>query len=209
MGSAVSDAKVKPLVGSAPRWEARAPASGILTLTRLQSCDVSTFDAQDYALIDFMLVTNQWAALVQVGRTLRIVFSDGAVIALLNSFSYSSAYDAFSRDGYVGTRPAGAVVQLLRTSDNQILTSHAFAKSYWITKTSGAYLIVLPSEHRDGVQALGPEIGPHPSDIAPLPTPPDLFRPSPPDFRLCRRHHLHYQRLTAIPSSWRPLIMEA
>ena len=80
---------------------------------------------------------------------------------LPNFFSYSSAHAAFSSDDYVGTLQAGADAPLLRTSDTQLLTSHEFAKSYWITKTSGSYSIVLPSEDRDGVQALGTEIGPH------------------------------------------------
>ncbi len=189
MGRAVSVAQVKPMVSSGPRSEA---ATGILTLTRPQSGDVSTFDAQDYALIDFMLVTNQWAALVQAGSTLRTVFSDGAVIELLNFFSYSSAHAAFSSDDYVGTLQAGTDAPLLRTSDTQLLTSHEFAKSYWITKTSGSYSIVLPSEDRDGVQALGTEIGPPHRTLPRFPLRPTCSSRVPRIFHLRRRHHLHY-----------------
>jgi hypothetical protein len=71
-----------PQVRNAPRpnegdAQARAPATGILTLSRPQNGGVSTFDARDYAVIDFILTDNQWAALVQLGRTLQIVFKDG------------------------------------------------------------------------------------------------------------------------------------
>jgi hypothetical protein len=105
MGSAVLIARAGSLVGNAPRSsqgdaQARAPATGILTLSHPQNGTVSTFDARDYAVIDFLLIDHQWAALVQLGRTLQIVFKDGSIIELLNFFSYNSAYDA-SSDGTI------------------------------------------------------------------------------------------------------------
>jgi hypothetical protein len=80
-----------PQVRNAPRpnegdAQARAPATGILTLSRPQNGGVSTFDARDYAVIDFILTDNQWAALVQLGAHAPNRFQG----RLLNSFSYSS-----------------------------------------------------------------------------------------------------------------------
>ena len=103
MDGAVVIAQAKPQDGNDPRLnertvDARTSAAGILTLTRPQAGAVSTFDARGYSLIDFMLIHNQWAALVQVGRTLRIVFSDGSVIKLLNFFSYGFTGDASNGD---------------------------------------------------------------------------------------------------------------
>jgi len=101
--------------------QARAPATGMLTLSRPQSGGVSTFDARDYAVIDFMLIDHQWAALVQLGRTLQIVFRDGSIIELLNFFP--SVYDASSDEDHTGTVPDGSVEPLLLTSAGQMLSS--------------------------------------------------------------------------------------
>ena len=76
--------------------------TGTLTLGRPQPGVVSTFDARDYSLIDFLPIEYQWTALVQVGITLRIVFSDGSVIELLNFYSFSLTGDAANGDDHTG-----------------------------------------------------------------------------------------------------------
>ena len=182
MDGAPRIARAAPQVGNIPRSnegdaEARAPATGILTLSRPQNGVVSTFDAQDYAVIDFISIDNQWAALVQVGRTLQIVFKNGAIIELLNFFSYNSAYGASSDEDHTGTVPGGPVEPLLQTSASQMLSLEEFVQTYWITKSSGTFLIDPLSELRNGEQALGAETGLHPSDTPPLPILPDLSQP--------------------------------
>ena len=83
--------------------------AGTLTLIRPQAGVVATFDADAYSVIDLLLIENQWAALVQVGVTLRIVFPDGSVIELLNFYSHSRNDDASgdtgNGDGYTGALP--------------------------------------------------------------------------------------------------------
>ncbi len=154
--------------------EARKPATGILTLSRPQNGVVSTFDVQDYAVIDFMSIDNQWAALVQLGRTLQIIFKNGAIIELLNFFS--SVSDSPSGEERTGTLPGAPVEPLFRTP-GQLLTSDEFEQHYWITKSSGTFWLTSPLGDRSGEQALGAEIGPHPSDTPPLPILPDLPQP--------------------------------
>src|SRR6187551_2786822 len=76
--------------------------AGTLTLIRPQAGVHSTFDADAYSVIDLLLIENQWAALVQVGLTLRIVFSDGSVIELLNFYSHSRNDDGNGDTGNGG-----------------------------------------------------------------------------------------------------------
>ena len=177
MSGAVFTARTE-LLGAAMRSEARTPATGILTLSPPQNGAASIFDAHDYAVIDFLLIDNQWAALVQVGLTLQIVFPNGAIIELLNFFSSSAVYDASSGEEHTGSVLGDPDGPLLRTSSSQMLSSKDFAQAYWITKSSGTFLITFPSEFHNGEQALGAEAGLHPSDtLPPLPILPDLFKP--------------------------------
>ena len=94
--------------------------AGTLTLGRPQVGVVSTFDARDYSLIDFLPIEYQWTALVQVGLTLRIVFSDGSVIELLNFYSHSLAGDTSGDTAnggdYTGTLADASGDFLVRTS---------------------------------------------------------------------------------------------
>ena len=171
MSGTAAVARASPQVGHSPRSnegdaEEHAPATGLLTLSRPQNGVVATFDAEEYAVIDFMMIDNQWTALVQLGRTLKIVFKDGSIIELLNFFSYSSAYDAPSSEDHTSAVPGDAVEPLLRTSAGQMLSSEEFAQTYWITKTSGAV-----------EQAPDVAIGRQALDTSPLPILPDLSQP--------------------------------
>ena len=94
--------------------------AGTLTLIRPQAGVVATFDAHAYSVIDFLLIENQWAALVQVGITLRIVFSDGSVIELLNFYSHSRNGDANGDTGN-GDEYTGALADA--SGDLLVLTS--------------------------------------------------------------------------------------
>ncbi len=161
---------------STPRIaRATAKATEILTLSRPQNGAVSTFDSQDYAVIDFILIDHQWAALVQLGRTLQIVFSNGAIIELLNFFSSDSAYDGSSDEDHTGAVLGKPVEPLLLTSAGQTLSSEEFVQTYWITKGSGSFLVSLPSEDHTG--DLGAEMELHPTDTPPFPILPDLSEP--------------------------------
>ena len=154
---------------------ARASAAEVLTLSRPQGGEVFIFDANDFAVIDLMMIAGQWAALVQVGSTLKIVFSDGAAIELRNFFSYHFASDSSNSDEHAGALPDASGDLLVRTSASQLLSSEEFGRSYWITKTSG-YLFDT-SRDRDGGQVPSIEIAHSASDIAQLPSSPDLFHP--------------------------------
>jgi hypothetical protein len=136
-------AQTKPQSSNAPRLNegmvARASAAGVLTLNRPQSGDVFIFDANDFVLIDFMMIAGQWAALVQFGRTLKVVFSDGSAIELQNFFSYHFAPDASTTTGYTGALPEAPGDLLVRSSATQLLSPEEFGRSYWITKTSGYF----------------------------------------------------------------------
>ena len=154
---------------------ARASAADVLTLSRPQGGDVFIFDANDFAVIDLMMIAGRWAALVQVGSTLKIVFSDGAAIELRNFFSYHFASDPNNSDDHVGALPDASGDLLVRTSASQLLSSEEFGRSYWITKTSG-YLFDT-SQDRDGGHVAPIEIAHSASDIAQLPPSSDLFHP--------------------------------
>ena len=154
---------------------ARASAAEVLTLSRPQGGEVIIFDANDFAVIDLMMIAGQWAALVQVGSTLKIVFSDGAAIELRNFFSYHFASDPNNSDDHVGALPDSSGDLLVRTSASQLLSSEEFGRSYWITKTS-SYLFDT-SRDRDGGQMSPIEIAHSASDIGQLPSSPDLFHP--------------------------------
>ena len=127
--------------------------TGILTLGRPKAGVVSTFDAREYSLIDFLPIEHQWTALVQVGLTLRIVFSDGSVIELLNFYSFSLAGDSSGGD-YTGTLADASGDLLVRTSATGLMSMKEFARTYWTTKTSG-YVAVPAFEGHDGEQASG------------------------------------------------------
>ncbi len=59
--------------------------TGTLTLGRPKPGVVATFDAREYSLIDFLpILVSVDGSRPAVGVTLRIVFSDGSVIELLN-----------------------------------------------------------------------------------------------------------------------------
>ena len=183
MGGAVRIAQAKPHAGGNSRptegdAEGRVLATGILTLNRPQTGAFTTFDAQDYAVIDFVLIANQWAALVQLGRTLHIVFGNGAVIELLNFFSYSSDTESSSdSDDTTGIAPDEPVRPLVRMSATELLSPEEFAHEYWITKSSGSLLIAMRSGGLQGIQVPGVEIGFPPQDLPLLPVLPDLFPP--------------------------------
>src|SRR6187551_3976099 len=100
--------------------------AGTLTLIRPQAGVHSTFDADAYSVIDLLLIENQWAALVQVGITLRIVFSDGSVIELLNFYSHSRNGDASGDTGNGDTGNGSDYTGALEVSgDLLVLTSAA------------------------------------------------------------------------------------
>ena len=173
-------AQTKPPGGAAPRLNeattgTSASAAGVLTLSRPQGGNVFIFDANDFAVIDFMMIAGQWAALVQIGSTLKIVFSGGAAIELRNFFSYHLASDAYNSDNHTGALPDSSGDLLVRTSASQLLSSEEFGRSYWITKTSG--YLVDTSQDRDGGRLSHIEIAQGASDIAQLPFPPDLVQP--------------------------------
>ena len=173
-------AQTKPQGGAAPRLNegttgARASAAGVLTLSRPQGGDVFIFDANDFVVIDFMMIAGQWVALAQIGRTLKIVFGDGSVIELRNFFSYHFAADASGTNGYTGALPDGSGVPLVRTSTSQLLSPEEFGRSYWVTKTSGYVFDTSPAG--DGGQVPRIEIPSNPLDVVPLPDPPDPFQP--------------------------------
>jgi VCBS repeat-containing protein len=63
-----------------------AQATGVLALAHPESGEVVVFDADEFLRIDFRLILGESILLDQVGRTLRIVFADGAVIELLHFF---------------------------------------------------------------------------------------------------------------------------
>src|SRR5262245_56177377 len=63
-----------------------AQATGVLALVHPESGEVVVFDADEFLRIDFRLILGESILLDQVGRTLRIVFADGAVIELLHFF---------------------------------------------------------------------------------------------------------------------------
>ena len=159
-----------------------------LTLGRPPAGVVSTFDAREYSLIDFLLIEHQWTALVQVGLTLRIVFSDGSVIELLNFYSFSSASDSSGDDDHTGALADASGDLLIRTSATE-MSINEFARTYWTTKTSG-YVAILELERHDGEQASGLNgqsaldtllfsfLPPPPGGIEfPLPPPPPMFLP--------------------------------
>ena len=125
--------------------------TGILTLSRPQAGVVSTFDARDYSLIDFLPIDHQWTALVQVGITLRIVFSDGSVIELLNFYSLSLVDDG--SDDHTGTR-ADASGELLIETSKGLMSQKEFSETYWTTKSSG-YVAATALGGHDGEQANG------------------------------------------------------
>ena len=148
--------------------------TGILTLSRPQPGVVSTFDARDYSLIDFLPIEYQWTALVQVGITLRIVFSDGSVIELLNFYSFSLAGDS-SSDDHTGALADAPGDLLVLTSATGLMSTKEFVRTYWTTKSSG-YVAVPAFEGHDGEQASGGLTGQNAPDHVPLsfPPPPSL-----------------------------------
>ena len=127
--------------------------TGTLTLGRPPPGVVTTFDARDYSLIDFLPIEYQWTALVQVGVTLRIAFSDGSVIELLNFYSFSLAGDS-SSDNSTSSLPDASGDFLVRTSATELMSKEEFVRTNWTTKTSG-YVAVLAFEGHDGEQASG------------------------------------------------------
>lgn len=142
-----------PQAGTNPRssesaTRAPAPAAGILTLGRPQSGQVLTFDTNDYSLIDFAQITNQWAALVQVGVTLRVVFSDGSIIELLHFFSGLDIVAPAAEGETTGAATESSDETRVRTAaGGKVLSSEEFSRAFWVTKTSGdvpAVSIVLP-----------------------------------------------------------------
>ena len=139
--------------------------TGTLTLSRPQPGVVSTFDARDYSLIDFLPIEYQWTALVQVGITLRIVFSDGSVIELLNFYSFSLAGDS-SGDDHTGALADAPGDLLVLTSATGLMSTKEFARTYWTTKSSG-YVAVPAFEGHDGEQASGGLTGQNAADHVP------------------------------------------
>ena len=144
--------------------------TGILTLGRPKAGVVSTFDAREYSFIDFLPIEYQWTALVQVGLTLRIVFSDGSVIELLNFYSFSLAGDS-SGDDHTGALADASGELLVLTSVTGPMSVKEFARTYWTTKSSG-YVAVPAFEGHDGEQASGGLTGQNAPDNVPLSFPP-------------------------------------
>ena len=144
--------------------------TGILTLSRPKAGVVSTFDAREYSLIDFLPIEYQWTALVQVGLTLRIVFGDGSVIELLNFYSFSLAGDS-GGDDHTGALADASGDLLVLTSATDLMSIKEFARSYWTTKSSG-YVAVPAFEGHDGEQASAGLIGQNAPDGVPLSFPP-------------------------------------
>ena len=173
-------AQTQPQGGAAPRLNegttgARASAAGVLTLSRPQGGDVFIFDANDFVVIDFMMIAGQWVALIQVGRTLKVVFSDGSFIELRNFFSYHFASDGSATTGHTGALPDASDGLWVRTSATQLLSSEEFGRSYWVTKTSGYVLDTSQDGNVDQVPRL--EISPSSLDVIPFPNPPNAFQP--------------------------------
>ena len=169
--------------------------TGTLTLVRPKPGVVTTFDAREYSLIDFVPIEYQWTALVQVGITLRIVFSDGSVIELLNFYSFSLAGDT-NGDDHTGALADGSGDLLVLTSATGMMSKKEFVRTYWTTKSSG-YVAVPAFERHDGEQASGGLTGQNAPDQVPLsfppppsasggvefpllPVPPSFFLPVPP-----------------------------
>jgi hypothetical protein len=63
-----------------------AQASRVLELTRPSAGAQESFDANEYSRIDFRSIIAQWQQLHSSGRSLVIVFTDGAVIEISNFF---------------------------------------------------------------------------------------------------------------------------
>jgi hypothetical protein len=72
--------------GSAERLQV-AQALGVLELIHPKPGVHEAFNAQDYSRIDFRSIIGQWQQLHPEGRSLVIVFGDGAVIEISNFFS--------------------------------------------------------------------------------------------------------------------------
>ena len=144
--------------------------AGTLTLSRPHPGVVSTFDAREYSLIDFLPIEYQWTALVQVGLTLRIVFSDGSVIELLNFYSFSLAGDSIGDDHTGALADASGDLQVLISATGPT-SMKEFARTYWTTKSSG-YVAVTTFEGHDGEQASGGLTGQNAPDNVPLSFPP-------------------------------------
>jgi VCBS repeat-containing protein len=152
--------------------------TGTLTLGRPQARVVSTFDARDYSLIDFLPIENQWAALVQVGLTLRIVFIDGSVIELLYFYSHSLAGDSNGNGNgetanhadYTGALADTSGDVLVRISATGLISSKEFARTYSITKTSG-YVAATALPGHDEEQASGGLTAQNAPNNIPLPFP--------------------------------------
>jgi VCBS repeat-containing protein len=157
----------------------RAAGTGVLTLNRPQGGNVVTFDADDYAIIDLRFIANQWVALVQIGRTLKIVFGDGSFIELLNFFPHSLVPEASWNDkNHTGSTTGEAVASsdvVVRTTDTLFLSSLDFARNYWVTKSSGT--IVGPTGDSGVTGGSGSEVLPSSLDSIALSFPLDLSTP--------------------------------
>ena len=176
-------AQAESQVDNAPRISeaaagTRSSNTAVLTLSRPERGGVSAFDAQDYSIIDFIPIMNQWSALVQVGATLKIIFGDGSLIELLRFFPESSNHESNAPNpanqnaiGTVGQgsgSPDASNGPLVRVSDTQLVATTEFAQSHWIIPSGSGDFDSRLGENNS--QILG---GAQTSDIVPL----DLLLP--------------------------------
>src|SRR5262245_27711238 len=101
----------------------RTSATDVLALTMPPPSGVATFDAQDYTIIDFQMIDNRWASLVQTGRTLTITFRNGASIELLNFFSAESVSAPDSVEDTASTQGRAETDIKVRVGDEARLLS--------------------------------------------------------------------------------------
>ncbi len=157
----------------------RSSNTAVLTLSRPERGGVSAFDAQDYSIIDFIPIINQWSALVQVGATLKIIFGDGSLIELLRFFPESSNHesnapnhenqDAIGTVGQGSGSPDGSNGPLVRVSDTQLVAATEFAQSHWIIPSGSGDFDSRLGENSSQILGAAQTA----SDIAPL----DLLLP--------------------------------
>lgn len=194
MGSAVSIAQTGPQVANAPRTTynadvTRALATGVLTLSRPQAGSTVTFDANDYVLIDFRWLIDQWVSLVRLGRTLKIIFSNGSVIELLHFFSYDSPPEDHTT-GSVSDAADASGDLLVQTRDSEFLSAKEFAQSFpvkplgeggageRVAKGGGPYLIFQLSGQDGAPNDPGSQTTPFLPNVVPVPGLPEF--PAPP-----------------------------
>jgi VCBS repeat-containing protein len=165
----------------------RTPAAPteVLRLGHPQADSDLTYNANDFAIIDFRAIINQWSSLSRSGRTLKILFTNDASIELLNFFSDSPA-DTLS--GTTAESGRAAADFLVQTGDSEFLSPGKFAQSFSTGATTGggaarlvysggSFLVVPSLPQLDGAAPGAPTGIQIPEGSSPGSNPPAPFEP--------------------------------